>query len=102
LAARVQLFPDAELESRYPEHWGAKVRVLMKDGREFEAAGIDPRGTDAVPVSDADIAAKFLEMATAVLSKEQAEQMLEAVGRLETLQSMAPLVQLTALTSSRI
>ncbi|MGD0267323.1 MAG: MmgE/PrpD family protein [Candidatus Methylomirabilota bacterium] len=102
LAARVKLFPDAELESRYPEHWGAKVRVRMKDGREFEAAGIDPRGTDAVPVSDAEIAAKFREMVITVLPVEQAEQMLEAVGRLETLPSMAPLIQLTAPTSSRI
>jgi 2-methylcitrate dehydratase PrpD len=94
LAARVKLFPDAELERRYPEHWGAKVKVRTKDGREFEAARLDPRGTEAVPVSDADIASKFREMATTVLPVEQAEQVIDVVGRLETLPSMAPLVQL--------
>jgi 2-methylcitrate dehydratase PrpD len=94
LAARVKLLPDAELERRYPEHWGAKVKVRTKDGREFEAARLDPRGTEAVPVSDADIASKFREMAITVLPVEQAEQVINVVGRLETLPSMAPLVRL--------
>jgi 2-methylcitrate dehydratase PrpD len=92
LAARVKLFGDAELESRYPEHWGAKVKIRTKDGREFEAARTDPRGTDAVPVTDAEIASKFRDMATTVLSAEQAEQIIEAVNHLETLPSVAALV----------
>jgi 2-methylcitrate dehydratase PrpD len=101
LAKRVKLFGDAELERRYPEHWGTKVKVRMKDGKEFGTARTDPRGTDAVPVTDADITAKFRDMATTVMPADQAEQIVEALHRLETLTSLAPIVELMAPKGSK-
>ena len=94
LAARITLFGDAELERQYPEHWGAKLKVRTTDGREFQAARSDPRGTEAVPVTDEDIAAKFRELATTVLPATQVERIIKAVRKLETLPSLVPLVRL--------
>jgi 2-methylcitrate dehydratase PrpD len=94
LAGRVELFGDLELESRYPEHWGAKVKIRTRDGKLFEAMRSDPRGTEAVPVSDADIAAKFREMATTVLPHDQVDGIVETVQDLQTLPSLAPLIRL--------
>jgi 2-methylcitrate dehydratase PrpD len=96
LADRIKLSGDAELEKLYPVHWPARVHLRLRDGREFQEERVDPRGTDSVPVRDADIHKKFLNMATQVVSDDTARKIIATVENLENLESITELTSLLA------
>lgn len=62
--------------------WASRVRVVLKDGRRFERYADDFRGTPASPLSDDEMAGKFLRMAGGFPS---AGRLLEQLMTLESL-----------------
>jgi len=96
LAGRVTLLSDPALESLYPEHWAARVRIRTTKGAEHQLQLDDPFGTDARPASDEEIQAKFRRMAGTVLPADRVEQLIDTVNRLETLSTIRPLTGLLA------
>jgi 2-methylcitrate dehydratase PrpD len=100
LAARITLHGDAGLETVFPEHWPARVHVTLRDGRRFEVDRDDPRGNAARPVTDGDIEAKFMQMATQVIPAERAGAIVHCVERLESLASIRELTDLLGVDGS--
>jgi 2-methylcitrate dehydratase PrpD len=94
LAERITLRADAELEHRYPGQWAAQVSLRLHDGRRFDVERGDPRGDPGRPVTDADIDAKFLHMATQVIPVDHAEQIAKTVSQIEDLHSIRELTEL--------
>ena len=77
---------DARL---YPE--GAHVTVTTRDGRSFEHFNGFARGTAARPLSEAEIAEKFMTCASGAIGKSDAERLLGRLHALEALPSVRSL-----------
>ncbi len=94
IASRVTLRGHDELEALYPTHWPSRVELRLKDGREFNGERLDPRGTTFVPVTQADIEAKFTGMASQVLPADRVAAIIEVINRLDELDSVRELTTL--------
>jgi 2-methylcitrate dehydratase PrpD len=77
--------PGGEHARRYPE--GAHVTVTTRDGRTFDHFNGFARGTTARPLSDDEIASKFVSCAAAPIGKEGADALLDKLRSLEMLPS---------------
>ncbi len=66
LAARVQVMQDAELDARYPERWGCRLRAAFVDGGERRVLVKDPSGDPRRPLRAAELEAKFRSLADPV------------------------------------
>jgi 2-methylcitrate dehydratase PrpD len=73
----------SEIAQRYPE--GAHVTVTTRDGRSYEHFNGFGRGTTAKPLSDEEIAGKFMSCATEPLGEQGARVLLGKVRSLEGL-----------------
>ena len=76
-------FAGSEIAQRYPE--GAHVTVTTRDGRSYEHFNGFARGTTAKPLSDEEIADKFMSCAAKPLGEQGARVLLAKVRSLETL-----------------
>ena len=75
----------SEIARRYPE--GAHVTVTTRGGRTYEHFNGFARGTTARPLSDEEIAGKFMSCAAQPLGEQRAKVLLAKVCSLETLPS---------------
>jgi 2-methylcitrate dehydratase PrpD len=99
LAKRIELVHDAALAARHPDSGiidPARATVRLHDGREFTDERDSAQGGLTRPVTDEQIEAKFVRMATQVISSARAEEIVSCVRELETLTDIR---QLTALLS---
>ena len=58
LALRVKPVTEDPYASAYPVNWGARVRVILKDGSEFETRRENAKGDPEAPLSKDDMVAK--------------------------------------------
>ncbi len=80
LRARVVLSEHAGLSARYPAHFGARVRVLLRDGTILEGVADDAWGDPEWPLDDAALIDKaYTLMAWGGLSSAAAGRLAEAV-----------------------
>lgn len=79
----------SENARRFPE--GAHVTVTTRDGKAFEHFNGFARGTTARPLSDDEIAQKFMSCASGPLGDAAAGRMLERLRALESLPSVRAL-----------
>ena len=79
----------SENARRYPE--GAHVTVMTRDGRSFEHFNGFARGTTARPLTESEISGKFMDCASGVIGKFEAERMIGQLRVLETLPSVRSL-----------
>ncbi len=66
LLAKTRLFVDQDMESLFPAHFAARVVVKTTGGASFEKTVIDPKGTDADPLTPQEIDEKFERLARPV------------------------------------
>ena len=76
---------DYEIDpnSRFPKYYSGEVIVRLKDGRELQWREDVNRGASDRPLSNDDIAAKFMENACIAVSKQRAEALRDAVLSLD-------------------
>jgi 2-methylcitrate dehydratase PrpD len=74
---------------RYPE--GAFVTVTTRDGRSFERFNGFARGTTARPLSEIEIAGKFMACASGAIGTAEAERLIGQLRAVETLPSVRSL-----------
>jgi 2-methylcitrate dehydratase PrpD len=95
LAAKVHVQRDPVLDARTPAQRPAVVKVCLRDGREFVNGVERPSGEfDTNPLSDEDLREKFVSAAALPLGVEKANQLLDALSRIE---EIADVRQFTAL-----
>ena len=85
LAARVEVIADQELEALYDFKWPSIVEVYMKDGQKYQARRDLPKGEPEHYLSDADLKAKFMDLATDLVSNSKAEEIYRTIMNLENL-----------------
>jgi 2-methylcitrate dehydratase PrpD len=85
----------AELDTALPRG-AARVTVRLADGREQAATVLHARGSEARPMSDAELAGKFRDNAALGGCADRADAALEALWALETAPEIGGLMALLA------
>ncbi len=96
LASRVEVYPDAELEALYNDKWASIVEITLKDGQVLTARRDLPKGEPEHPLSDAELEAKFLSLATDCVSIERAKAVWEMIFSLDEVSDVSTLTGLLA------
>jgi 2-methylcitrate dehydratase len=78
LMAKISVHEDAEIEKLYPAQIVMRVEAVATDGRRRTVEITNPRGDNTNPMDDAEVAAKFRNLAAPVLGTERAERALDA------------------------
>lgn len=74
--------------------FGARLRILMKDGSEHKAFLSKPKGDPENPLSFDELTLKYRQAAKSAISEQAIERLVGAVKQLETTQHMSAIVQL--------
>ena len=85
LAQRVKLVADPALPAAFPAQRAARVTATLADGRREEHFAPCRKGDPEAPLTDAEIDAKFAELAAPVLGEARARDLLAKLWRLESL-----------------
>jgi len=96
LASRVRVEIDPDIERMFPGERTAALDLTTVDGRVLQAEVPIARGEPELPLSLADIEAKFLDNACPALSEAQARAIIAEVRALDTRSSCNGLVDLLA------
>ena len=94
LVERTRVVYSEELDPFYPTEHPAIVEVALNDGRRYTRRVDWARGTPPNPISTEELEAKFVELATTVVSKRRAGQIIDAVYGLEGMQDVSELARL--------
>jgi 2-methylcitrate dehydratase PrpD len=95
LRRRIVLKPSEELSRKEAERQ-AIVEITLSDGRRLRHHTRAVRGTTANPMTEAEVAAKALDLMTPRLGAERAQRIIDAVGHIEDLPSLRSLASLLA------
>ncbi len=84
LMLRIRKALDPEVDAGFPGRRAARVTILLRDGRRLVHLQPDRKGDPELPLSDADLAGKLLELATPVIGETEARALLERIWDLQT------------------
>ena len=71
-----------------------RVKIVTKDGVEFETFVGFPKGSPENPMSEEELSSKFLELAEMSLGSEKARAVLTNLNRLEELDSISDIIEM--------
>lgn len=91
LMQRIELSVDPQLDAAFPGQRAARVSLETTDGRSAEHLQPTRKGDPDAPLSDAELAAKYLELAEPVIGAARARALIERLWNLEQLDNVAGL-----------
>ncbi|MCC7047056.1 MAG: MmgE/PrpD family protein [Alphaproteobacteria bacterium] len=91
-AGRVRVEADEAMSAAFPREWPAEVHVTARDGRSFKRYIPYPKGEPEVPMSRAEVEAKFRDLAGAAIDGAAADRAVSAIWTLEGQESLAGLL----------
>ena len=83
LMKRISVSIDPELDAAFPQQRAARVAFDTRDGRQEELLQPTRIGDPEAPLSDAQLEAKYLELAVPVLGEDRARNLLARLWKLE-------------------
>ena len=89
LMRRVEVAVDPQLDAAFPAQRAARVALESRDGRREEYLQPTRIGDPDAPLSDAQLDAKFHELAGPVLGAARAKELLGRLWRLDALTTLA-------------
>jgi 2-methylcitrate dehydratase PrpD len=101
LMKRVTLVVDDELEALGYDQVRSRIRIKLNDGRLIEGRYDVARGHPDKPMSWAELCEKFYDCADLVLTRRNAEHVVEFVARLEQERGLAPLLRALSNTKNK-
>jgi 2-methylcitrate dehydratase PrpD len=93
LAERVQMRLDTNLRKIDPAGRPCRVTVRLKNGQSYTREAQHAKGGPEFPMTEAELEAKFFDCAKEVMPVDMAQQALDYVARLETLDNIRPLCE---------
>lgn len=90
-AERVQMKLDPDLKKTDAAGRPCRVTIRLKDGRTLSGEAQHARGGPELPLTEAELRAKFMECAVQAIDRDAAEKALTDIERLETLSDIRPL-----------
>lgn len=88
LLERVEVHVDPAINAAFPGQRSARVEVVTLNGERLVHLQSDRKGDPELPLSDAELEGKFLELASPVIGDEAAAVMLRRLWSLESADSM--------------
>ena len=85
---------DEQCERLYPKRRSGAVTIGLKDGRRLTARVLDPQGEGENPMSDGDLARKFMANCEPVLGKQRCDAVLKRVWEFEGMPEVRALLDL--------
>jgi 2-methylcitrate dehydratase PrpD len=95
IARKLRVVATPEVDRLYPQLRPARVKVTTARG-VFTRSADEALGSRLVPLDDAGLKTKFLELAGPVLSPARAAELRERVWEIETCADIRPVVEATA------
>jgi 2-methylcitrate dehydratase PrpD len=83
LMKRIELTVDPELDAAFPGQRAARVTIETRSGRSEQYLQPTRKGDPELPLSDADLDDKFLELAAPVIGGAKAKALLARLWRLD-------------------
>lgn len=84
LMARIELTVDPEIDANFPGRRAARVTITTHDGRTETFLQATRKGDPELPLSDADLDDKFLELAGPVVGEAHARRVLAQLWQLDS------------------
>ena len=82
LMQRIHKALDLAVDAAFPGRRGARVSITLRDGRQLTLLQPDRKGDPELPLSDADLEGKLMELATPVIGEAQARALLARIWQL--------------------
>lgn len=82
LMTRISKALDAEVDAAFPGRRGARVDIRLRDGRQLIHLQPDRKGDPELPLSDADLEGKLLELATPAIGEAAARELIARIWAL--------------------
>jgi 2-methylcitrate dehydratase PrpD len=79
---RIDKALDPAVDAAFPGRRGARVAITLRDGRQLNLLQPDRKGDPELPLSDADLEGKLMELATPVIGETGARDLLERIWQL--------------------
>ena len=94
---KVHTYLDKRLDAAYPQKRPTNVEVKTVDGRSFSKQVDEPLGSARNPVPDSARFRQYKGLVAPVLGENRAEELLENLLRIEEIDDLSGIVELTAL-----
>lgn len=88
LMGRITKTLDPEVDAGFPGRRAARVTITLRDGRVLSHLQTDRKGDPELPLSDADLEGKLLELAGPVIGEPAAQALLARIWALPTSPSL--------------
>ena len=88
LMQRIECTADPELSKAFPRQRAARVEIELADGRKLAHFQPTRKGDPEMPLTDAELNDKFLELAAPVLGEAKARALLARLWALEIEKSL--------------
>ena len=82
LMGRIHRALDPEVDAGFPGRRAARVRITLRDGRVLTHLQPDRKGDPELPLSDADLEGKLVELAAPVIGQTEAQALLTRIWAL--------------------
>jgi len=82
LMARITKALDPEVDAGFPARRAARVTIALRDGRRFTHWQSDRKGDPELPLTDADLEGKLIELASPVIGEPAARALLARIWAL--------------------
>jgi 2-methylcitrate dehydratase PrpD len=84
LMQRITKTLDPEVDAGFPGRRAARVAISLRDGRQLTHLQPDRKGDPELPLSDADLEGKLLELAAPVIGEPEARALLARIWALHS------------------
>ncbi len=96
LMDKVEVTVDEEIEAEFPKRRAARITIETTDGQRFEHYSPTRKGDPDNPLTDDELARKFLELTGAVLGEAGARALLGELWRLDEMTDLSALPAVSA------
>ena len=91
LISVMRIDEDPEFTQRYSDEYNCRIEVVTTSGQHVSAATAYPKGHHQNPLSDAEVATKFQNLASKLLTASQCQTALENLWSIEQAPNLLPL-----------
>lgn len=91
LMQRIKKALDPDVDAAFPGRRGARIRVTLRDGRQFEQLQPDRKGDPELPLSDTDLEGKLIELAAPAIGDAASRALIDRIWALHVAPSVATL-----------
>jgi 2-methylcitrate dehydratase len=92
---KIKVVANDEFEALFPKFQPSRVTITTSDGKEHSTRVDVPKGDPRDPMTEEEIAVKFIALGGDVIGKQQCKKLQAAIMSLETAGSLEGLVKLT-------